>query len=966
MLLLGTAASEKLNGSAADEYVLGLEGNDKLYGNAGNDLLEGGAGRDTLTGGEGADTFRFSSRLDSYRTSTTAYTDNITDFDGSQDCIDLTGLAFTGLGNGYNGTLKVSYNGTSDRTYLKSYEADADGNRFELSLLGNQVDSLNAGTIIFNRVSGTDGNDAINGGEGNDLLLGNAGNDKLNGSGGDDTLVGGAGKDTLNGGAGSDVFRFDDLLDSYRNYGEANIAAADTIQDFTVGVDKIDLSALGIVGLGNGYDHTVYMTLNDSGTKTSLKSREPDADGNTLEISLTGNFIGSLSEADFIFAEASPQNTLFVPTLGQSNARMLRMKMDDEQSGVTEMVKDLARYTDFDKVESLFFDANGNPVDIAVGGSTVTGRSTASEAEKAKAWWYSDTDAPGQALLNAVANLSSQLASLQAKGDVTMAIVWGQGEDDAMTYALAEDKQAAIELYKANTLKVFDYLKAQLGLPELNVYVMLTGNYQAEAADLRGYSAQEIADIVAGTQAIRQAQLEIAASRDDVKIAVDYSDLPMRYDVDPLLYYYYDVWHMPGDAGEIIGQRLADFIASDLGYPSDPCDNGDPDAISRYPVNHIAGSEQDDVLVGTAAGDLIDGGGGNDYMEGGEGGDVYIVDSAGDVIVENAANVVDVYDMVIASVDWSLGANLENLSLAGEARNGTGNNLRNIIGGNDHDNLLDGGAGVDALIGGKGNDSYIVDDAEDEVVEGSDAGHDQVFSYAAAYTLSANVEDLYLLAPHNANGTGNALDNVIYANAYDNAVNGGAGNDTLSYQFAEAGVTVRMTTSQAQATGGSGYDSLRNLENLIGSDYDDNLAGNAVANILKGGAGNDVLNGREGDDVLDGGAGSDSLTGGSGADRFVFGKLEDMGLGDLADLIRDFNAAEGDRIDLSALDANPLTEARDAFSFIGNESFSPCDATGQLRFADGVLYGSSNADSAAEFMIRLYGVNQLSQNDVMV
>lgn len=492
---------------------------------------------------------------------------------------------------------------------------------------------------------------------------------------------------------------------------------------------------------------------------------------------------------------------------------------------------------------------------------------------------------------------------------------------------------------------------------------MLTGTYQEEAAALRGYSAAEIAGIVAGTEAIRQAQLELAASRSDIKIAVDYSDLPMRYDVDPLTYYY-DVWHMTGDASEIIGQRLADFIANDLGYQSDAHDNNDPSTLSLYPANRALGTEGDYLLLGTAAADTLDGGLGADHMQGGDGSDVYLVDNVGDQVLENGTGVED-YDTVVASISWTLGENLENLLLVGpQALNGSGNSLNNIIRGNAADNVLDGGVGADVLLGDVGNDSYFVDNTGDLVVEGADGRTDRVFSSLTSYTMASNIEILHLIAPGNSNGTGNALDNLIFASSGNNILNGGLGNDSLSYAYAESGVSVTLVTTQAQATGGSGLDSVRGFENLIGSDYDDILGGGSGNNTLRGGGGNDVLNGLAGNDVLDGGAGADYMNGGSGADRYVFSKLSDMLTGELHDLIYGFKSSEGDLIDLSALDANPLTAAHDAFSFIGNAAFSEQDASGQLRFADGVLYGSTNAGSSAEFMIGLLGATTFSASDL--
>lgn len=62
--------------------------------------------------------------------------------------IDVSALGFTGLGNGYDGTLKVVLNLAGDATALKSLEADANGNRFEILLSGNHANELNASTEV--------------------------------------------------------------------------------------------------------------------------------------------------------------------------------------------------------------------------------------------------------------------------------------------------------------------------------------------------------------------------------------------------------------------------------------------------------------------------------------------------------------------------------------------------------------------------------------------------------------------------------------------------------------------------------------------------------------------------------------------------------------------------------------------------------------------------------------------------
>jgi Ca2+-binding RTX toxin-like protein len=299
----------------------------------------------------------------------------------------------------------------------------------------------------------------------------------------------------------------------------------------------------------------------------------------------------------------------------------------------------------------------------------------------------------------------------------------------------------------------------------------------------------------------------------------------------------------------------------------------------------------------------------------------------------------------------------------------TGGRANDHLNGGAGNDSLNGAAGADRLIGGDGSDRYYVDNAGDIVSEtnatASTGGTDSVYSYLGAYTLGDNVENLRLLATGAANGTGNSLNNVIDAGTGNNILNGGAGVDTLSYAFATAAVTANLGLTTAQATGGSGSDTLLNFENLTGGQYNDKLTGSALANTLTGGAGNDTLTAGAGNDLLIGGTGVDKLYGGAGADKFDFNALDEMGLGAaLRDVIGDFKASEGDKVDLSTLDANLATAANDAFSFIGSSAFSS-NATGQVRFDGGILYGSTDADTVAEFEIQLLGVSNLQTVDLI-
>ncbi|BAY20895.1 hypothetical protein NIES2100_06390 [Calothrix sp. NIES-2100] len=249
----------------------------------------------------------------------------------------------------------------------------------------------------------------------------------------------------------------------------------------------------------------------------------------------------------------------------------------------------------------------------------------------------------------------------------------------------------------------------------------------------------------------------------------------------------------------------------------------------------LNGGDGNDTLNGGAGNDTLYGGAGNDTLYGGIGNDKYFVGISSDTIIEDIDGGKDV---VSASVDYSLdakAANVEDLTLSGNAVVGIGNAINNYIIGNDANNslygldgndTLDGGNGINTLIGGIGNDAYVVNNTSDTIIENTNSGKDIVYAWVD-YSLedkAANVEDLTL--QYAEVGIGNAINNNIIGNPANNSLYGLDGNDTLD--------------------GGYGNDT------------------------LYGNAGNDNLNGGAGDDLLTGGAGNDRLIGGIGADGFVF------------------------------------------------------------------------------------------------
>jgi len=128
----------------------------------------------------------------------------------------------------------------------------------------------------------------------------------------------------------------------------------------------------------------------------------------------------------------------------------------------------------------------------------------------------------------------------------------------------------------------------------------------------------------------------------------------------------------------------------------------------------LIGNNGNDTIYGGAGNDSLDGGAGNDSMIGGDGDDTFIISAATDVVLEDANGGID---HVRSVVSWTLGANVEDLTLLGTSTiTGTGNAGSNLIMGNAVANRLNGLDGNDTLIGGDGNDTLTGGTSADQFV----------------------------------------------------------------------------------------------------------------------------------------------------------------------------------------------------------------------------------------------------------
>ena len=270
--------------------------------------------------------------------------------------------------------------------------------------------------------------------------------------------------------------------------------------------------------------------------------------------------------------------------------------------------------------------------------------------------------------------------------------------------------------------------------------------------------------------------------------------------------------------------------------------------------------------------------------------------------------------------------------------------------------MLAGTAGRDVMLGLGGRDRLAGLDGDDRLAGG--AGNDRLIGGAGA--------------------------DVLFGGRGKDVFKGGAGVDMADFA-GTARITADLAMAGFQITG-QGSDKLLGIENLAGGSMNDVLKGTSGANLLIGRDGNDRLIGRGGADRLDGGAGADKLNGGKGADRldggtgadrlgggpggdvFVFASIDDNGSGaGLRDVISDFGTG-ADRIDLSAIDTNPVAVGNQGFTFIGDAAFSGNAA--EVRSRTGarktIVMADIDGDGTADFEIDLIGAHTLGAGDFLL
>ncbi|EFL88256.1 tandem-95 repeat protein, partial [Ahrensia sp. R2A130] len=416
----------------------------------------------------------------------------------------------------------------------------------------------------------------------------------------------------------------------------------------------------------------------------------------------------------------------------------------------------------------------------------------------------------------------------------------------------------------------------------------------------------------------------------------------------------------------IIGSNDADTFIGNYGDDNIDGRFGNDVIYGRSGSDTLTGELGDDQLFGGNGDDILRGEAENDLLEGGAGADVHDGGSGFDTVSYADASVG--VDVLFSDSDTG-GLNGAYVSDTAGGKTGIASGdtftLVEAVVGSDHNDRIYGQDGNFTADLGGGNDLYDVTKADTgiDTVDGG-AGNDTIFTGAGDDILSG--------------GDG---DDELSGEAGADVIDGGAGSDTVSYRYASSGVAVLLDDTDANGVAGvftnttaGGYlsdaagDTFTDIENVVGSRFDDVVFGGAAAGtfeLLDGddrfdndsavsvtvlaGGGNDIVYGGAGVSTIEGGAGNDFVYGEAGDDILNLGTGDDVTSGNEGNDTIDGGAGSDTAIYLGNRADYTITNNPDnSITIVDNRPGSP-DGTDILRnvefgeFADGTIAFGSNS-----------------------
>lgn len=836
------------------ENLVGSKFDDTITGNAGDNVIEGGAGADTIAGGGGNDTASYENSQDAVQIDLSIGSAAQTSTgDGNGD--KLTGIRNL-LGSAFDDKLTGDVN---DNVIEGGDGADElDG--------GAGIDTVsyarsNAGVAVTLGASGMettgDGGHAhgdkiknfenITGSKHDDVLTGNEIANKLSGGKGDDFLEGYGGADTLDGGEGSDTASYENsdagvTVSLATNTGIGGHAQGDKLisienlfgSDFK---DKLTGNALANQINGGGDDDYI-----DGGAGDDVLI---GAGGNDIILGGAGNdtILGG-NGADIMDGGAG------LDTLTYAGSGAVKVKLAE---GSTILIQSAATKVTVDSVE---YELGGNDAE----GDSVRNFENLTGSD------FNDV-LVGNALANRIEGGAGKDVIDGGAGNDTLLggagddIIFGGAGDDVIEGGAGADK-----LDGGAGINTLSYVSSTVGVA-VELFGGAAGGGDA-AGDLIVFSSfQNIrggsgTDFLVGTAGNNVLE---GNGGNDTLVSLGGKDILDGGDGD-------DIADFFGVTKAITVALKANGAATSV---QSVAGTGSAAGTVLKNIEGIVGTALNDKLVGNALDNFLSGGDGDDWIEGGAGTD--FLDGFGEIDTVSYANATGAVTVTINGAGgFSSGAD-GNDSLA---------NFENIVGSKYDDilraiaaaqvNVIRGGAGNDIVEGGEAGDFLYGEAGIDTLSYMSDtAGVVVTLKGSAAADVSGSVNagnhaagDVAIGFENLLGGSGNDIltgdngANVIEGGAGDDKLDGGAGIDTVSYALAGTKVTVKLGDNGAETTGNGETgedDSVKNFENIVGSNFNDTLIGNNLANALFGGKGDDILIGGGGADKLDGGAGFDTV-----------------------------------------------------------------------------------------------------------
>ena len=716
----------------------------------------------------------------------------------------------------------------------------------------------------------------INAGDGDDQVQGGAGRDSILGGAGNDTIFGGTGHDTIQGGLGNNVLHGD------TNSGTNN-----------------GVNTLSYEGMTAGQNATATLNANNAGTGTVVQGGSTIATDTFTDMQhIYGgagddNFTGNAR--DNLLRGGAGNDTL----AGNGGADTL-----DGGSGI-----DTASFAGLQAV-SVILDANGNGTAGSTSGNvslisienligtnfddTFQLAATPTEVGGVKSGVINGGSGTDTVIYSVGTNITANLANGTVNGITGILnsienITTGSGNDTI----IASNGVNRINGGAGNN--TVDFIEAgasgvSLNIVDTSVETLVSGGSGADVL----LNIQNVLGSASGndTIAVGNFNSTIDARNGNNNITAGTSASTSTYNITA------------GTGNDVI---VANGSGNNIINAGDG--NNSVTVLGTGNNTVTTGLGNDSIYAGTGISN-ISSGAGNDY-----------------IMVGNAASTID-GGLGVDSVFYNVGNTIMNVNLDTGVVNGVAGRISNVehlrtfagndtLIGNASNNVLEGGAGADYIDGGAGIDTTSYQNSGAGVIAklttavlsgvGSGAVGQQGISGDAAGDIYVNVENL----------RGSNSSDALYGDDNNNLIEGLGGNDTMeglggndtliggdgsntaTFIHATNGVQVNLSTkvtvvventingtqtftnaaSTATDFGGGtsiGTDTLIQIQNIIGTNFNDSIIGDSGNNRLEGGLGNDYLDGGAGDDVLLGGDGNDTLIGGLGNDYLDGGNGNDF------------------------------------------------------------------------------------------